>query len=51
MRLLGFFSKIRIKLSHTLRANAVGEFGFRMPDKIMLNRVPIFLIVSDALAV
>ena len=32
---VGAFSKIRIRFLHTLRANTVTKFSFRMPNKIM----------------
>ena len=51
MRLSGASSKIRIQFFLTLRANTVTEISFRMLNKIMFNRIPIVLIVSDVFAV
>ena len=50
MRLLGAILKFQMKLFYTLGTNAVAEISYGMLDKIMLNRMPIVLIVSDALA-
>jgi hypothetical protein len=45
------FGKFRIKRLLALWTDTVGEIGFRVPNEVILNGVPIFLFVPDTLAV
>jgi hypothetical protein len=51
MRLLQAFPKFWVKFLHTFVADAMTEISFWVPTKIMLNRMPYALSISDAFAV